>query len=57
MSSSLAANLAKGMGLQEAVQASKDYVTEANAHGIALGSGCGPTHHFVDLYRKAGILE
>lgn len=57
LSSSLAANLAKGMCLEDAVQASKDYVTEAIAHGIALGSGCGPTHHFVDLYRKAGILE
>ena len=57
LSSSLAANLAKGMSLDEAVEASKAYVTEAIAHGIALGSGCGPTHHFVDLYRKAGILE
>lgn len=57
LSSSLAANLAKGMGLEEAVAASKAYVTEAIAHGISLGSGCGPTHHFVDLYRKAGILE
>ena len=57
LSSSLAANLAKGLSLEEAVQASKAYVTEAIAHGIALGNGCGPTHHFVDLYRKAGILE
>ena len=55
--SSLAANLAMGMSLEEAVAASKAYVAEAIAHGIALGSGCGPTHHFVDLYRKAGILE
>ena len=57
LSSSLAANLAKGLSLAEAVQASKAYVTEAIAHGISLGSGCGPTHHFVDLYRKAGFLE
>lgn len=57
LSSSLAANLAKGMTLTEAVRASKAYVTEAIAHGISLGHGCGPTHHFVDLYRKAGILE
>lgn len=57
LSSSLAANLAKGLSLEEAVQASKAYVTEAIAHGISLGSGCGPTHHFVDLYRKAGFLE
>ncbi len=57
LSSSLAANLAKGMSVQEAVQASKAYVTEAIKYGIELGAGCGPTHHFVDLYRKAGILE
>ena len=57
LSSSLAANLAKGLKLPEAVRASKDYVTEAIEHGIELGSGCGPTHHFVDLYRKAGILD
>lgn len=57
LSSSLAANLAKGMNLADAVAASKQYVTEAIAHSLAIGSGCGPTHHFVDLYRKAGILE
>lgn len=57
LSSSLAANLAKGLTLEEAVAASKAYVTEAIRYGIPLGSGCGPTHHFVDLYRKAGILE
>ncbi len=57
LSSSLAANLAHGLPLAQAVEASKAYVTEAIRHGIALGSGCGPTHHFVDLYRKAGILE
>lgn len=57
LSSSLASNLAKGMSLEEAVRASKAYVTEAIRYGIALGKGCGPTHHFVDLYRKAGLLE
>ncbi len=57
LSSSLAANLAKGMSLADAVAASKEYVTEAIANGLNIGSGCGPTHHFVDLYRKAGIGE
>lgn len=57
LSSSLAANLAKGLELTDAVRASKAYVTEAIEHGIELGRGCGPTHHFVDLYRKAGILD
>ena len=57
LSSSLAANLARGLSLEEAVRCSKAYVTEAIAHGIPLGKGVGPTHHFVDLYRKAGLLE
>lgn len=57
LSSSLAANLAKGLPISEAVKASKAYVTEAIKYSLEIGSGCGPTHHFVDLYRKAGILE
>ncbi len=56
LSSSLAANLAKGMDLVSAVEASKKYVTEAIEYGLNIGHGCGPTHHFVELYRKAGIL-
>lgn len=57
LSSSLASNLAKGMSLEEAVRSSKAYVTEAIRYGVELGHGCGPTHHFVDLYRRAGLLE
>ncbi|MBO5590184.1 MAG: bifunctional hydroxymethylpyrimidine kinase/phosphomethylpyrimidine kinase [Acidaminococcaceae bacterium] len=57
LSSALASNLAKGMSLLDAVQSGKKYVTTAIAHGIALGKGHGPTHHFVDLYKKAGIFE
>ena len=57
LSSALAANLAKGLPLQEAVQAAKGYVTKAIEHGIPLGKGHGPTHHFVDLWNKAGIYE
>ena len=57
LSSALAANLAKGMSLEEAVRASKRYVTTGIEYGIALGKGHGPTHHFVDLYKKAGIFE
>ena len=55
LSSALASNLAKGMHLTEAVKAAKDYVTTAIRHGIALGKGHGPTHHFVELWNKAGI--
>lgn len=57
LSSALASNLAKGLSLYEAVQAAKKYVTKAIEHGIALGKGHGPTHHFVDLYKRAGLYE
>lgn len=56
-SSAIAANLANGLSVAEAVKNAKSYVTEAIEHSLAIGKGCGPTHHFVDLYRKAGMLE
>ena len=55
LSSALASNLAKGLPLTEAVKAAKAYVTIAIQHGIALGHGHGPTHHFVDLWKNAGL--
>lgn len=57
LSSALTANLAKGRELRAAVEAGKAYVTRAIEYGIPLGKGCGPTHHFVDIYKKAGIFE
>ena len=47
--SSIAAGLAKGFALPEAVERAKRYLTEAIRHGWALGSGYGPTHHFYHL--------
>ncbi len=44
--SAIAANLAKGMALQPAIGAAKDYVTEAIRHGLAIGKGGGPVNHF-----------
>ena len=55
LSSALAANLAQGLTLPQAVEASKAYVTLAIEHSLSIGSGCGPTHHFVTMYKKAGI--
>ena len=57
LSSALAANLAQGLSLEKAVRAGKQYVTTGIEYGITLGKGHGPTHHFVDLYKKAGIFE
>lgn len=55
-SSAIAANLAKGMSVQEAIKGAKEYVTTAIAHGLSIGKGNGPTHHFYDLYRQ-GLCE
>ena len=57
LSSALAANLAQGLHLPEAVKESKAYVTLAIKHALDIGKGCGPTHHFVKMFRKAGYEE
>lgn len=54
-SSAIAAYMARGESFFEAVEKAKAYITGAIAHAFALGKGCGPTHHFFDLYRKAGL--
>jgi hydroxymethylpyrimidine/phosphomethylpyrimidine kinase len=48
LSSAIAAGLAKGMGLVDAVRLAKDFVTAALAAAdtIKVGSGRGPLHHF-----------
>ncbi|TCL59260.1 hydroxymethylpyrimidine/phosphomethylpyrimidine kinase [Hydrogenispora ethanolica] len=57
LSAAIAANLAKGMEVKTAVAEAKEYLTGAIAHALAIGKGVGPTHHFYDLYRKAGWLD
>lgn len=47
--SSIAAFLARGFDLTQAVQQSKHYVTEAIKHGLSIGNGHGPTDHFYFL--------
>ena len=44
--SAIAANLAKGHPLREAIERAKAYLTEAIRHALPLGHGHGPTHHF-----------
>ena len=48
LSSAIAAELAKGRALADAVRAAKDYVTAAIAASsrIEIGTGHGPVHHF-----------
>lgn len=54
-SSAITAGLAKGFSVYEAVAQAKKYITIAITHGFKLGKGVGPTHHFYDLYHRAGM--
>lgn len=51
LSSALAAQLARGLTLPQAVAAAKAYVANAIAHAdvLSVGSGHGPVHHFAAL--------
>jgi len=56
LSSAIAANLAKGFPLAQAVRRSKDYISGALAAMLDLGKGSGPMNHAFDLqgeYAKA----
>ncbi|WP_085833068.1 bifunctional hydroxymethylpyrimidine kinase/phosphomethylpyrimidine kinase [Clostridium merdae] len=55
-SSAIASNLALGYSMEEAVKRAKAYVTTAIRHSLQIGKGCGPTHHFYDLYLH-GLTE
>ncbi|HEU4683023.1 MAG TPA: bifunctional hydroxymethylpyrimidine kinase/phosphomethylpyrimidine kinase [Nitrospira sp.] len=47
--SAIAAHLARGKSMADAVQTAKTYLTEAIRHGLAIGHGTGPTNHFYFL--------
>ena len=55
LSSAIAANLALGFSIHDAVEKAKAYVTTAIEHSLSIGKGHGPTHHFYELYKAAGI--
>lgn len=58
LSSAIAANLAKGFDLADAVQRAKDYISGALADMLDLGQGRGPMNHAFDLSsRFAGMPE
>jgi hydroxymethylpyrimidine/phosphomethylpyrimidine kinase len=54
LSATLAAELAKGATLENAVRHAKAYLLEAirGADKLDIGAGHGPTHHFYDLWNK-----
>jgi hydroxymethylpyrimidine kinase/phosphomethylpyrimidine kinase len=45
LATAIAAYLAQGQSIEDAVQQSKDYVTGALRHSLDLGKGSGPLHH------------
>lgn len=53
LSSAIAAGLARGLALEEAVKQAKTYIIGALKAGAAYktGKGHGPVHHFYDLWR------
>jgi hydroxymethylpyrimidine/phosphomethylpyrimidine kinase len=54
-SSAIAANLALGKDFFDAVTLAKTYIAGAIEHSLSIGKGHGPTHHFFDLYKNAGL--
>lgn len=54
-SAAIAAGLARGCTFFDAVCKAKAYVSGAIAHALPIGKGHGPTHHFYDLYARAGV--
>lgn len=57
LSSAIAANLAQGFEIVEAVTRAKEYTSTAIRHSLSIGKGVGPTHHFFSLYEKAGLIQ
>jgi len=55
LSSAIAANMSLGKSINESVKIAKDYVTLAIKHSLDIGKGVGPTNHFYELYKKAGM--
>ena len=49
LSAAICAWLGRGAPLEDAIARAKRYVTEAIRHGLAIGHGHGPTHHFYFL--------
>ncbi len=52
LSSAIAANLAKGFSLEEAVGRAKEYLSSALSSMLDLGQGHGPVNHLFDLGGK-----
>jgi hydroxymethylpyrimidine/phosphomethylpyrimidine kinase len=52
--SAIAASLAKGSNVKDAVAMAKAYVTKALQHAYPVGHGHGPVHHFYRYWQPIG---
>jgi len=51
LSAAIAAYLAKGTSIEEAVRRAKKYITEAIRAGFVVGAGHSPVHHFYRFWK------
>lgn len=56
LSAAITANLAKGLGLEDAVLRARDYLQQTIKYSFDLGRGDGPVNHLAGL-TQAGILN
>ena len=56
LSSAIAANLANGYSIDDAIRRSKNYINMVIEHSLNIGKGNGPTNHFYALY-EGGLQE
>ena len=54
LSSAVAAGLARGLSLLQALETAKDYITEAIRQAPGFGSGAGPVNHLVSPFGEPG---
>ena len=52
LSSAIAANLAKGMEIEDAVRMAKEYISDALSCMLDLGKGSGPMNHGFNVSGK-----
>ncbi|MFJ7974258.1 bifunctional hydroxymethylpyrimidine kinase/phosphomethylpyrimidine kinase [Peribacillus sp. NPDC096379] len=51
LSSAIAANLANGLEIEDAIRQSKEYITQAIRDSFAIGNGHGPVNHFYQFQK------
>ncbi|MCH7472882.1 bifunctional hydroxymethylpyrimidine kinase/phosphomethylpyrimidine kinase, partial [bacterium] len=56
-SAAIAAGLARGLGVEQAVQKAKEYITGAIAQGQVFGHGINPVNHFWLVDKHFGKLN